>query len=185
MSSDYYEVQLFHPAAYAAAGGASAACLAAALAAAFSGALLWGAIFAAAVLACMVLVALFGRLVVTVDGDHLKVHSGWLRLMRRAFALSDIAAARVCVFDPSTGGWGTKNGLGSPRCYTARSRRGVEITTPHGRFVIGSLRPADLKRALVGAESETEDRPEYLRESVAAYTGRRRISAGQSHWGLL
>lgn len=186
MNTRYREIQHFHPIVYWSAGAAVAGSAGLGLLKALIGAALWSATLGGTSFLVLFVLAALGRIVVTVDSQRLVVSFGWLHWIYRSFDLADIDGVRVCVFDPSTGGWGQRAGLDAPTCYAGRGGRGVEITTGGKRYVIGSGRPAELKRAMLGDDGPPDDdRPDYLRESVASFAGQRRVSAGYSSWGLL
>lgn len=184
MIKHYRETQYFRPWFYVVLGGLSVACgsfsLAQFLLAAPS--FVGTALGVLAVLALVTLVGL-GRMVVSVDGDTLRIAFGWLGVVRKSFDLASIAQARVCLFSsvPAYVGW--RSGLDGAACYAARSRRGVEIVVDGRRMTISSADPLALKESVLRSSEPIDDRPEYLREKLPFSRGR--AVAGYGHWGLL
>jgi hypothetical protein len=139
------------------------------------------ALFAVLGLLLLALVAILGRLVVTVDGERMTISRGWLGLLQKRFDVDKISEVRVRILNPvlTYTGWGSKNAS----CYTVGVRRGVELGVGDHRVVIGSANPQMLKDALLPGEVAADDRPEY-RQANLKMARRRRIPVHQN-WGIL
>lgn len=184
MTKHYRETQYFRPRFYVVLGGLSVACGSFSLAQSFlAGSSLAGmALGVVAVIALVTLVGL-GRMVVSVDGDTLKIAFGWLGVVRKSFDLASITKARVCLFNPVPAHLGWRSGLDRAACYAVRSRRCVEIVMDGKRVTIGSADPLALKGSVLPSSEPIDDRPEYLKVKLAVPRGR--LVAGYGHWGLL
>lgn len=105
---------------------------------------------------------LFGKLLIIVEDNTLRISFGYLGIIRKEIPLSFIKEARVVEFRPirEFGGWGIRCGRFEGQktgCYNLKGSRGVLLSLSTeiyvcimktGRLIIGCEEPEKLKSAI-------------------------------------
>lgn len=134
-----------------------------------------------------VLMALAGRIVLTIDDTRLTIARGWLGAWRIEIELDSVEEAQVCVLQPRRGlpGWRWRVPADCTTCYSTETRRGLRIVAGAKRVFLSSGSPLALKQAILGCREVVEKGRGYLREEPLRRLLRRQYSSGYHGLGLL
>ncbi len=119
-------------------------------------------------LATMVIImgipAVFGRMLITIEGEKLQVHFGYLGWPGKNISLQNITGAKVITCNPMRqfGGWGIRRGMIEEQpvaCYSMKGNQGILLSLAseigvfrssgsYRRFFLGSLQPDELRKIL-------------------------------------